>query len=173
MWPIEPILSKGNYLDEDDIAAMFDPMVPRLRGYVFKTCQSYYRRVKEFASTTTPLRVGGRVLQTLGYDAYDIAKTLNSSRARVIAEGEPWLDALVDLWTGVSEGGPYDWSPTDLCQFLKDQTHDEPSAKMLANFIRPRQGIFPNYGFSITWGRVKNKRFYHFGRVGDAEYVPE
>jgi hypothetical protein len=169
MWPIEPVLPKGSYLDEDDIAAMFDPLVPRLRGYAFKTCQSFYRRSREFTSKTTPLRVGGRVLQTLGFDADAIAKSLNLSRARVISEGEPWLDALVDLWNGVKDGGPFDWSPTDLCQFLKDQTHDEPSAKMLANFIRPRQAIFTNYGFSLTWGRVANKRFYHFTEVTNNE----
>jgi hypothetical protein len=168
MWPIEPILPKGNYLDEDDIAQMFDPLVPRLRGYVFQTCQSFYRRSRTFASKTTPLRVGGRVLQTLGFDVEAVAKSLNTARARVISEGEPWLDALVDLGAAlVKDGGPFDWSPTDLCQYLKDQTHDEPSTKMLANFIRPRQAIFTNYGFTITWGRNASRRYYHFAEVDD------
>lgn len=170
MWPIEPVLPKGSYLDEDDIAQMFDPLVPRLRGYIFKTCQSFYRRSRDFTSKTTPLRVGGRVLQTLGFDVEAVAKSLNTARARVISEGEPWLDALVDLGAAlIKDGGPYDWSPTDLCQFLKDQTHDEPSAKTLANFIRPRQALFPNYGFTITWGRNRTKRFYHFAKVEDGE----
>jgi hypothetical protein len=168
MWPIEPVLPKGVYLDEDDLSQMFDPLVPRLRGYIFKMAQSFLRKSRDYSSTTTPLRVGGRVLQTLGFDVEATAKYLNASRARVISEGEPWLDALVDLGTAlIKDGGPFDWSPTELCQYLKDQTHDEPSAKMLANFIRPRQAIFLNYGFSINWGRIASKRFYHFGEVGD------
>ena len=51
--------------------------------------------------------------------------------------------------------------------YLKDQTHDEPSAKMLASFVRPRQAMFLNYGFSITWGRIAAKRYYHFEAVKD------
>jgi hypothetical protein len=164
IWPIEPRL-RGNFFDEDDMEAMANRFLPKLRGYVFERCSTFYRQAHSLTDQSSFLRIGGRVVQALGYSDAELSHYIRDARARVLVEGDPWLDYVVGLWEEIKEAGPYRWQASDIAAYIADHTRERVEPRALGLYLRSQEAHFPDYGFHVQRNRVRTGTEYKFEAV--------
>jgi hypothetical protein len=161
IWPVEPKL-KGDFFDEDDMEAMANHFLPRLRGYVFEKCKTFYARSGEIREDSSLLRVGGRIVAALGFKDAELNRYIRDARAKVLIEADPWLDYLVQLWGEVQKAGPYKWSATDIAGYVEQKTGEKVSPRTMGHYIRQKEAHFRDYGFQVQRTRVRAGTEYKF-----------
>jgi hypothetical protein len=161
IWPIEPRVKSG-FFDEEDMQALANHYLPRIRGFVFERCSMFYKRSHELKDYSSFLRVAGRVVAALGYNDAQLNQYIRDARAKVLIEGDPWLDYIVQLWGEIRETGPRRWKALDIANYVSDKIHDKVSPETMGRYIRQKEAHFQDYGFKVRRNRIRAGTEYLF-----------
>jgi hypothetical protein len=156
----------------------FARFIPRIRGYIFGRLAEFYKQRPGLDVDAIRFRIGdlGLVLAALGYDTAELARREAASKSEIIAQDDPWLEALVAMWK--DEDSEMFFKPTaDILKWMRDYgIHELPPEKSprLARYLSEKNPIFADHGFTtekLNKAQVRGYRFIRSGGVQDV--IPE
>ena len=156
----------------------FARFIPRIRGYIFGRLAEFYKRGPSIDVNAIRFRIGdlGLVLASLGYDTAALAIREAASKSEIIAQDDPWLEALVAMWK--DEDSEMFFMPTaDILKWMRDYgIHELPAEKSprLARYLSEKNPIFADHGFTTEKMQKNSVRGYRFIRSGGVQdVIPE
>jgi hypothetical protein len=156
----------------------FGRFIPRIRGYVFARLAHFYKQRPQLDVNAIRFRIGdlGLVLASLGYDTAALAVREAASKSEVIAQDDPWLEALVAMWK--DEDSEMFFKPTsEILTWMRDYGIRElPAEKSprLARYLSEKNPIFADHGFTTEKVQKNSVRGYRFVRSGGhQDVIPE
>lgn len=162
------------YKDEDQVEALLNPLIEKVRGYLFSRAVFYYQRIYANPNGTSSLRLAGlsRVFRALGYDAAKIERQLALNRVRVASETHSWLNAvaswLYDL--DLREGESRDVRLEEIKGSIEGLTDQFlPSNQKFAAFLYEAAPQFRDFGFTLVRGRTNQMRFWTVKKIYETE----
>lgn len=161
--------SAAAWLSDQGVKFKFGPLVPRVRGHIFKQAVRFYDQRAAWLQKQIPFRIGdlGVVFASLGYDVDDLARREAVAKSEVIAINDPWLEALVALWKE-EDAVSFLKSASEICDWLQDygcQDVPHPSSPRLARWLGEKAPMFRDHGFMVEpVKRMAGFRGYRFYR---------
>lgn len=162
------------FKDEDQVEAFLNPLIEKIRGYLFSRACWYYQQIHTNPNGTSSLRLAGlsRVFRALGYDATRIERQLALNRVRIASETDSWMNAVVG-WLhelDLAEGESRDVRLEEIkgsVEGLSDQFL--PSNQKFAAFLYEAAPQFRDYGFTLVRGRTNQMRFWTVKKIREME----
>jgi energy-coupling factor transporter ATP-binding protein EcfA2 len=162
------------YKDEDQVDAYLNPLIEKIRGYLFKRAFFYYHQTNINPNGYSSLRLAGlsRVFRALGYDAQKIERQLALNRVRVASETDSWLNAVVDwlhdldLKVGESRNVKLEEIKGSI-EGMTDQFL--PSNNKFSAFLYETAPQFRDYGYTLVRGRTNQMRFWTVKKLYDVD----
>jgi len=155
-------------LDRDTLNDRYMPMLPAIRGWVFKlACQTYLPHPSESSWRVASV---GEVLKILGFDAKALAAEESAQKARILNQNDPWLPALVDIWDRNNQGGEFVFGYAQIVQEMReygvpiDALPQMGSAKF-SRWVEEKYMLLRDHGFWMERYRGIEGRGYWFRRV--------
>jgi hypothetical protein len=174
---------RSEYIPRLEVRSRFDPLVRRVRGFIFQAAQEFYA-MRDVTPKRTHIRIAdlGFVLAALGYDGPEVAGQVHRMRASALSETDYWLDAVVGMYHEHYEDGYPSVGDHFLVSGLDVATHmvnhgceDVPSHRSpaLARWLRERNPMFKEYGFVVEYMRNTAFRGYQFRTIRREEWGDE
>jgi energy-coupling factor transporter ATP-binding protein EcfA2 len=174
---------RSEYIPRLEVRPRFDPLVRRIRGFVFAAAQEFYV-MRDVTPKRTHIRIAdlGFVLAALGYDGPEVAGQVHRMRASALSETDYWLDAVVSMYheryeDGYPSVGDYfQVSGLDVVTHMVNHgCEDVPSHRSpaLARWLRERNPMFKEYGFVVEYMRNVAFRGYQFRTIRREEWGDE
>lgn len=162
------------YKDEDQVEAFLNPLIEKIRGYLFERACWYYQQIYINPNGTSSLRLAGlsRVLRALGYDATRIERQLALNRVRVAGETDSWLNAVANWLSDLDlrEGQSRDVRLEEIKGSIEGLTDQFlPSNQKFAAFLYEAAPQFRDYGFTLVRGRTNQMRFWTVKKIREME----
>jgi len=154
------------FIDDSELFASLEPIVEKVRGYLFKTAIYCYRRFPETPITTGFRLAGmGRIFAALGYDMENLDRSLKRARSELASESDTWYDVMLDLYHHVfndefNEGKVVDVRWEDFKAAIQTRTGYQPTNNELSRFVNDSLPRFRDYGFTIERSRSGSNRFW-------------
>lgn len=159
--------TNSGWIDRDVINQRYLPMLPSIRGWVFKlVCQCYLPHTPD---TSFRIASVGDVLTSLGYDAPALAQREMTAKAAVIGQNDPWLLSLVDIWERTNEGGEFLLSLAQIIDEMRAfgvpfEALPGATSPKFARWVEERNMILRDHGFTMHKHRDEKGRGYWFRR---------
>jgi hypothetical protein len=165
---VQPKRKTEAYFSDRTVQRRYGPLIPKIRGYVMKLLSTYFAGREQIDETRLRMRIGdlGVVFETLGYDSTALEAKEATARSEIISSNDPWLDAIVDMWT--EEASIYVFKTTkeviDTLNAYGCQNVPVEKSPRLARWMEEKAPFFRDHGFQVE--RVMNNpRGYRFKRV--------
>jgi hypothetical protein len=163
------------WLPDSVATERFGRFIPRIRGYIFGRLAEFYKQRPSIDVDAIRFRIGdlGLVLAALGYDTTELARREAASKSEIIAQDDPWLEALVAMWK--DEDSEMFFKPTsEILKWMRDYgIHELPPEKSprLARYLAEKNPIFSDHGFTTEKLNKAQIRGYRFIRSGGTQDV--
>jgi len=155
-------------IDRDVLNERYMPMLPAIRGWVFKLiCRTFLPHSPESSFRVASL---GEVLQVLGYDARSLAAQEAEQKARILNQNDPWLWALVDIWRRHNDGGEFLFSHSQIVQEMREygvpfEVLPQMGSSRFSRWVEEKFMILRDHGFWMERYKDRETRGYWFRRV--------
>jgi hypothetical protein len=156
---------RERYKDEDQIEALLNPLVERIRGYLFKRAAFYYQRTAINPNGQSSLRLSsvGKIGRALGYDMERLENHIAFNRTRISGETDSWFNAVVEWYRDLelAENERKDVTLEVIKGAIEGLTDQFlPSNNKFAAFLNEASPRFHDMGFIIERGRTNAQRFW-------------
>lgn len=166
------------WLPDSVATERFGRFIPRIRGYIFGRLAEFYKQRPLIDVDAIRFRIGdlGLVLAALGYDTTELARREAASKSEIIAQDDPWLEALVAMWKD-EDSEMFFKSTAEILKYMRDYgIHELPAEKSprLARYLAEKNPIFADHGFTTEKLHKASVRGYRFIRSGGVQdVIPE
>ena len=162
------------YRDEDQIDAFLNPLIEKIRGYLFSRAWYYYQQTYINPNGSSSLRLAGlgRIFRALGYDAAKIERQLALTRVRVAGETDSWLNAVSEWLDDLNlrQGESRDVKLEEIKGSVEGLTDSFlPSNNKFAAFLSEAAPQFRDLGYTLTRGRTNQLRFWTVKKISEVE----
>jgi hypothetical protein len=160
--------SVSRRIDRDALNDRYMPMLPAIRGWVFKlVCQSYLPHDPESSWRVASV---GEILGVLGYDARAMAAEESEQKARILNQNDPWLPSLVDIWDRHNQGGEFLFSHGQIVQEMREygvplEVLPQMGSAKFARWVEEKYMLLRDHGFWMERYRGESGRGYWFRKV--------
>lgn len=160
--------SVADRVDRDVINDRYLPMLPAIRGWIFKlACQTYLPHKPESSFRVASI---GEILQILGYDARRFAAQEAEAKGRILNQNDPWLPALVDIWDRFNEGGEFLFSYAQIVQEMREfgvplEVLPQMGSAKFARWCEDKYMLLRDHGFWMERWKDRTTRGYWFRKV--------
>lgn len=157
------MLSRDGYQDEDQINAKVQPLVEKIRGYLFKTAVLYYQNASPNGHSS--LRIAGisKVFRSLGYDSPALEAVLAHNRGSIASEGDSWFNAVVDWYRQLNlRAGQVERVKLEEIKGAIEGLTDQflPTNNRFAAFLNEAAPRFRDFGFVVEKHRMRAGSFW-------------
>jgi hypothetical protein len=167
----EPALNApaGQFIPDSEMQASIAPLIPKIRGHLFKQAVEFYRNREMAQTQQTPFRIGdlGMVLTATGEDAAGLAEAMIRRKRELVVKYDDWMEAIIETVKAMSQ--PSGFIPTkDLLKEIASRSGgDPPSAHKLSKYVEEKEQFFKDFGITLKRARIGHAgdRAYHFELV--------
>jgi len=174
------IADRSEYIPRLEVRSRFDPIIRRVRGFVFQAAQEFFLQ-RDTTPKRTHIRLAdlGFVLAALGYDGPEMAGLVHRTRSDVMAETDYWLDAVRDLYRSQYQdqypnvGDHFTVTSMDIVSHMVNfgcenvPSHRSPA---LARWLRERNPMFKDSGFVVEYIKTNPFRGWKFRTIRRTEW---